>query len=74
MTLALRTRPLPTAFDRWTPTRKLQVLNDFDEASAEEQAALLVRHALTADEVEQWRGAYQRHGLAGLAIGKQECR
>lgn len=74
MSLALRRHPLPDEIERWTPTRKLQVLNDYDAAGDEARAALLVKHGLSTDEIDQWRDAYRARGLAGLQISNQENR
>lgn len=74
MSVAFAHRAVMVDETRWTPTRKLEVLNQFDQGDAAERAALLVEHGLSDDEISQWRGAYSRHGLAGLAVGKQDRR
>lgn len=74
MTLAIATRAILADETRWTPTRKLQVLNDYDLTDAAGKALILTVHGLTADEIDQWRRAYRRLGLAGLKVTKQAVR
>lgn len=59
---------------RWTPTRKLTLLNRLACADEAGREALLAEHEVTPEEIEQWRGAYDRHGLPGLAVQRQDCR
>ena len=74
MTVLLGKRAVATDDTHWTPARKLQVLNDFDLTDDDGKTAILTAHGLSADEIDQWRGAYQRHGLAGLKVTKQAFR
>ena len=74
MTVQIGIRAVAQDGMRWNPQRKLKILNDLDRAGDGAREALMATHGLSADEVEQWRGAYHRHGMDGLAIRKQACR
>lgn len=73
MTLTLH-RPNADAISRWTPGRKREVLLRYCYADEAARQALLAEHQITADEIDQWDGAYQRHGLAGLKVTKRAFR
>ena len=55
------------AITRWTPGRKVELLNEFDRLSPDGQVALLAWHNLTLEEVETWRERFRAFGTPGLA-------
>lgn len=60
---------------RWTPTRKVELLNELDALDTDGRAALLAQHEITPEEAETWHRRYRAHGTRGLAQSNiQELR
>ena len=56
---------------RWTPQRKLELLNAiYDGKTTLRQAA--AEHALSVDELASWSRRYARHGRDGLKSTKTQ--
>jgi hypothetical protein len=60
---------------RWTPARKVELLEELDALDSAGRASLLAAHEITPEEAETWRLRFQRFGTAGLAQHRiQELR
>jgi hypothetical protein len=65
---------IPPPSGRWTPARKMAVLNLISSGQIT-QATAMERYGVTGDELESWARRYHRFGEAGLRSTKvQELR
>lgn len=56
---------IPPPSGRWTPARKMAVLNLISSGQIT-QATARERYGVTGDELDAWQRRYQRYGERGL--------